>query len=454
MAGPRPTEGGKQPHPATADTLRTLARGRALPDHLDAVDVIVVGGSVAGCATATLLARQGLTVCVVERRPDPAVHKVLCTHNIQPCAVPILQQLGVDEAMESRGARRTRVALHTRYGWMRDPRPEHQGHHGYNVRRDVIDPAVRIACLKTDGVYWLGSHKVEGLLGEPVRGVQMRHIDGVERTLRARLVVAADGRDSPLAELAQVPTQVLPHGRFVYWAWYEGLEDWGSESRLWFQDPQCAYAFPNDGATIVACFITLDQLDAWKQDVEGHFLRHIDQLPGGPDLSVGRRVSRFLGALDMTNRYRAVAHRGMALVGDAACCGDPLWGIGVGWALQAAKWLSEEVGPALLHGDDLAAALVRYRRHHRRQIYPHWQITSDYANGRPFNLMERLLFRAAVADPYVARHTVDVGARLVPPYKPLLDPFFVARLLWANSTATRSVHTDSRGAVAQVAPPT
>jgi 2-polyprenyl-6-methoxyphenol hydroxylase-like FAD-dependent oxidoreductase len=45
-------------------------------------DVAVVGGSVAGCATAQLFAERGASVALVERRPDPAAYKITCTHAI------------------------------------------------------------------------------------------------------------------------------------------------------------------------------------------------------------------------------------------------------------------------------------------------------------------------------------------------------------------------------------
>ena len=43
-------------------------------------DVVVVGASIAGSATATLFARAGARVALVERNPDPDAYKVACTH--------------------------------------------------------------------------------------------------------------------------------------------------------------------------------------------------------------------------------------------------------------------------------------------------------------------------------------------------------------------------------------
>ena len=46
---------------------------------------------------------------------------------------------------------------------------------------------------------------------------------------------------------------------------------------------------------------------------------------------------------------------------------DPLWGVGIGWALQSAEWLAEEAGPALGEERALDGALKRYARRHARR---------------------------------------------------------------------------------------
>ena len=51
-------------------------------------DVVVVGASIAGCTAARLLAQQGAEVTLVEKRPDLDAYKVVCTHYIQPSALP------------------------------------------------------------------------------------------------------------------------------------------------------------------------------------------------------------------------------------------------------------------------------------------------------------------------------------------------------------------------------
>jgi flavin-dependent dehydrogenase len=58
------------------------------------VDVLVVGGGPVGLAAAVLAAERGMSVAVVERRPEP-VDKA-CGEGLMPSAVAALQGLGVD----------------------------------------------------------------------------------------------------------------------------------------------------------------------------------------------------------------------------------------------------------------------------------------------------------------------------------------------------------------------
>ena len=60
-------------------------------------DVIIVGARCAGSPLATLLARAGMRVCVVDRATFPS--DTPSTHGVQPSGVKILDHLGVLEPL-------------------------------------------------------------------------------------------------------------------------------------------------------------------------------------------------------------------------------------------------------------------------------------------------------------------------------------------------------------------
>ena len=72
------------------------------PESGGQVDVLVAGAGPAGSATATLLARAGASVLVVDRAAFP--RDKVCSEYMSPEAVRILARLGVVEALEKAGA--------------------------------------------------------------------------------------------------------------------------------------------------------------------------------------------------------------------------------------------------------------------------------------------------------------------------------------------------------------
>lgn len=390
----------------------------------DATDVVVVGGSIAGCATATMLARHGARVTVLERAPAPEHHKVVCTHFLQPGASPILRRLGLEEQLVAAGAVPNRTRSWSRYGWFT---LHAEGEHGWNIRRTKLDPMLRSLAVATPGVTVAQGVTVDGVLrgadGRPA-GVSGRRRDGERIEVRARVVVGADGRGSDVARLARVPGRVLPHRRIGYMGYYDGLETaHAPDSLFWFSDPGIAYAFPNeDGVVVLAVFASSTRAAEFKADREAAFLRSFDDLPLRPDIQAATRVSPLIGKLDMPNVRRPASRPGLAFVGDAAQASDPLWGVGCGFALQSAEWLADTLGPALANGGDVDGALTRYGRRHRSFLLGHHLMMSDFATGRPLNPLERLIFSTAPHHPPTARMLGDVAGRGVPLHRAMTPP--------------------------------
>jgi 2-polyprenyl-6-methoxyphenol hydroxylase-like FAD-dependent oxidoreductase len=382
-----------------------------------AYDAVVVGGSLAGCAAAIQLGRAGLRVALVEKQPDSQAFKRMCSHFIQASGVPALERLGLLEPIEAAGALRPRVHAWTRWGWIEAP-PERAAR-GVNLRREVLDPMVRSIAAETPGVEMLLGWSAERMLrdGGGFAGVVVRNREGEERELRARLTIGADGRDSKIAELSEVPVKTYPHNRFAYGGYFEGPPPQHSpDASVWFMDPQWGAAFPTDSnLTFYAAMPTKDRLPEFKKDPEGAVVRFLSDVPEPPPIRDSRVVEPVVGKIDMTNRMRKPVAPGLALIGDAALATDPLFGVGCGWAFQSAEWLSESVGPALQGGESLEQGLERYKRRHARELRGHAFFIHDYANGRRLNPAERLMFSAAARDPKSAELFDRFGTRQIRP---------------------------------------
>lgn len=420
--------------------------GRSAPAQFDAV---IVGASLAGCTVATLLGRQGLRVALVEKSPDPAAYKRICTHFIQSSAVATLQRLGILQELESMGARRSRTRLWTRWGWIVPPaNPRVPA--SVNIRRERLDPFMRAMAGQTPGVELILGAAARELVRDPVgvvTGVVAQTQSGERIALSAPLTIGADGRDSRIGELSQVNTRRLPHGRFAYGAYYEGPSPAGSpDGSLWVLDPQMVAAFPTDeGLTLYACMPTHDRLPEFKRDLERVFESFVSEVPDAPPILESRRVGAVQGKIDMTNVLRSPTAPGLSLVGDAALALDPMWGIGCGFALQTAEWLTDALTPALKGEQSLADGLQAYRRRYADGLHEHATAIVGYATGRRLNAGERLVFSAAArGDERMRELSEEFGTRNVRPRSflaravPRALVSHARELLHAGGTTSRS----------------
>jgi flavin-dependent dehydrogenase len=407
----------------------------ASASHVDC-DVAVVGGSLGGCATAAQYAQRGLQVVLLERRDDPAAYKKVCTHFIQPSATPLLRRIGLAERIEAAGAVRNRLEVWTRWGWIKDPTEPVD--YGYNIRRQTLDPLVRQWARETPGVRFMDGTVARSLLreGGDVVGVQAE-AHGRAFDIRARLVVAADGWHSGLAELAGLPFRAKPNGRFTYFAIFRDVRlSHGANSQYWHLEPDLAYAFVNDGdTTLLGAFLPLERLPEWKRDVEGSFMRFWGALPDGPHMKGGVRVTEMRGMLTLNNVWRKAGERGFAVVGDAALTLDPIWGTGCGFAFQASGWLVDSTATALLRRPysrrALAMGLARYRARHAWATRGHALHIADFSKVRPNRALESLVLSAATRDVRAAQRFLSYMGRQTG-LSGLFSPASLARAGWVN----------------------
>lgn len=397
-------------------------------------DVAVVGASVAGCTVAVLLARAGLRVALIERRQELEAYRKLCTHHIQACANPVLEQLGLDEMIRAAGGLESELELWTRFGWIR-PQPEiDKADRSLNIRREKLDPMLRQLAAETPGLELILGYAASDLVEEDGRftGVVVQNnVLKRKMVVKARLLVAADGHYSKMGEMSAVPTRKWPNNRFVYMAYFRDVPlKSGHNAQVWFQDPDVVYAFPTDDClTLLAVAPTVDKLDAFKEDIPGNFYRYWEALPDGPVVCPEKQVTDLFGIVKGHIIQRQASLPGLAFIGDAALSSDPLWGVGLGWAFQSAGWLVEETLAALKGEDDLDKALVKYRRRHRLSLASHhWHIKS-YAGGRGFYPFEKLYYAAAARDRVMARPFYAYARRQIS-FLELAGPHWAAWAVW------------------------
>ena len=177
---------------------------------------------------------------------------------------------------------------------------------------------------------------------------------GEVRTIGARLVVGADGRNSTVARQVRAARYaVLPTERFGYFAYYEDVP---------FDDPPVVdivrderlygFGMPADAGLYLACVMppAADHPD-FAADIEAGWEREVAQLPRiGELVARGRRAGKPRGLRPVDTYLRVAAGPGWALVGDAGHFKDPSPGQGIADAMRQAERLAETVAEGLERG--------------------------------------------------------------------------------------------------------
>ena len=324
-------------------------------------DVLVVGGRCAGAPLATWLARAGVRVVLADRASFPS--DTLSTHVFQGGAIASLRRLGALERVLATGAppvTRGRVRFATAGDVLEAEVPMPVPAPGLPamlcVRRVALDAILRDAAAQAE-VTMLDGFAVRELVreGDRVAGARLRSRDGTERTVHARVVVGADGRNSTVARAVGARAYaVLPTERFGYFAYYADvavddppLVEIVRDERLY------GFGIPADDGLYLACVMPpaaeyqrfMDAMEAnWEREVAGlHWV--------GERVAEGRRVGRPRGLRSVDTFLRDATGPGWVLLGDAGHFKDPAPGQGIADALRQAERLSEAIVAGLGAGD-------------------------------------------------------------------------------------------------------
>jgi len=341
-------------------------------------DVVIVGARVAGSPLATLLARRGVKVAVLEQAVFP--QPVLSSHVMQADALAFLDRLGVLDRIRATGApfmSRSDTRLND-FRFVADF-PSFPGFVGGAacIRRFVLDPILADAAVAAGADVRMGT-KVTGLLEERGRVVGVRFVrKGVESRIRARLVVGADGRESTVAKLSGARRyNVTRNDRWYYWTYFEGadltvtptfvLHRWGDRH---------IFAGPADnGLYIVGVSPQQHEKQAFRENRHDSLMEHVHSCrPVAEVLSEAKVADKIYGILRFDGYFRESSGPGWVLIGDAGHFKDPAAGRGIGDAFHQVERLVPAIIKALRGPDagmDRAtAAFTRWRDRHYAPFY-------------------------------------------------------------------------------------
>ena len=332
------------------------------------IDVLVVGAGPAGSVAATLLARTGARVRMVDRAMFP--RDKLCGDTVNPGTISTLKRLGLAAALESRGLPIDGMRVSGGNGIVVEGRYP-GGFSGRAIlRRDfdwmLLQDAVNAGVQFEPGVA-VRSAIVEGGCVAGVRVTVNGKDQGQGSELRAKITIAADGRRSTLAFGLGLASHPIRPRRWALGAYIDVAGD-AAPARFGEMHVRGSHYIgvaPVPGGLTNVCLVT-----PWHAG---------DSQLGDPRKAIARALAsdrllrdRFAGALMATAPVvlgplavdgRDQAIDGLVLAGDAAGFIDPMTGDGLRFAIGGAELAAAAARDALTDGwQGVHARLAQARR--------------------------------------------------------------------------------------------
>lgn len=334
-------------------------------------DVIVIGGGPAGATAATLVAKHGHRVLLLERSPE-ARFKI--GESLMPATWWTFDRLGmIPKLQASHFPRKYSVQFYGRSGRASAPfyfqeTDPHESSVTWQVLRSEFD-AMMLDNAREHGVEVRRNVSVKEVLFDGERAVGVRadfKNDGGVREIPCKVVVDATGRSALLGRKFGLMRQDPELRKTAIFSHFEGA----------LRDPGI-----DEGATLVVYSQEGDE-NAWfwyiplpndkvSVGIVGSIERLISSRPGDPQASfdeevercpeVKRRIAGSRQAFpaqvlnDFSYRSSRIAGDGWVLAGDAFGFLDPIYSSGVLLALTSGEMAADSIHYAL-EADDLSGA--------------------------------------------------------------------------------------------------
>jgi 2-polyprenyl-6-methoxyphenol hydroxylase-like FAD-dependent oxidoreductase len=323
---------------------------------LHEVDVLIAGGGPAGAATAAAMANLGLRVLIADAGQDR--RKQLAGELLHPIGVEELTRYGFAEVLTAGGSPIVGFAVVD--GERTALLPYAPGNRGLGIEHHMlIEPLLGV--VERQGVEVRRRTRVGEVADGPEHIEASLSREGQAERVRARILVAADGRASPLRRALGIPEEHTRLSTMVGVLVDRALLPHPDRGHLFIGGPWPVLAYPIslERARVMVDLplgSTADRLRSEPRLLEG--------LPGPLGEGVLAALDREppLVASNDTRIPEAVTRGRVVLVGDAAGCCHPLSASGMASAVRDARGLETALSD---HPQDVAEALASYARARR-----------------------------------------------------------------------------------------
>jgi 1H-pyrrole-2-carbonyl-[peptidyl-carrier protein] chlorinase len=391
-------------------------------------DIGIIGGGPAGAATASYLAKAGISCAIFERDLFPRPH---VGESLVPSSTRVFKEIGFLEQMDQAGFPKKYGAAWTSAGkgpvytdsfegleaecnagirFDERQQPGVDRNYTFHVDRGKFD------LLLLQHAHKLGATVYEGIrvqnidFSEPDRPRITYSLGKKDINTTVRMVVDASGRRTLLGNQLKLRTQDPVFDQYAIHTWFEGYD----RRALAANESQLDYIFIHflpitnswvwqipisETITSIGVVTQRKNFARLKEDRESFFWQCVESRP---ELAEGLRAAKMLRPFkdegDYSYAMKQICGDNFVLVGDAARFVDPIFSTGVSIALNSARFASADIIQAAAAGDFRKERFQTYESTLRRGAKNWYEFISVY-----YRL--NVLFTAFVQD---ERYRLDV----------------------------------------------
>ena len=342
------------------------------------VDVVIVGGGIVGLTLAAALAPSGIQVAVVESQTAAAAASRQRAYAFSLTSADIFKGLGLWPQIGPHICHFDKVQLSDGdYGQVVQflPTDLHTEAVYYGAEHGVLMAALQGAIAAAPNVQYLTAATLGHIQdGDPVIRAKVTTPQGAI-ALETPLMVAADGKNSPLRQRAGIGTMGWRYQQSCVTTVLapENSHQNIAYERFWPSGPFAILPLPGDRCQVVWT-APHAEAEAILNLPEAEFMAELEQRYGGQMGRLKRLTAPAMFPVQLMQSDRYVQPR-LALVGDAAHSCHPVGGQGLNMGIRDAAALAEVLTAAHQRGQDLGSLRV-LRRYERWRRLENWVILS------------------------------------------------------------------------------